>query len=33
MLTILTVPGGATTDLLANAGTLFTDLWPIKKKQ
>jgi hypothetical protein len=29
MLTILTLPETATDDLLANAGTLFTDLWAV----
>jgi hypothetical protein len=27
MLSIITLPGGAQTDLLANIGVLFTDLW------
>lgn len=27
MLSIITLPVGADADLLANAGTLFTDLW------
>jgi len=27
MLSIITLPGEAATDLLADAGTLFTDLW------
>ena len=29
MLTIITLPTASSTELLASAGTLFTDLWPI----